>query len=177
MKDIEILNDTSGVPTVHLHGEVKVKAAERGISKVLVSLSHSEVSNSLFQYVCLILLILCCPDGCHCICSSLIMSSSFYFTFSHSVLAIKSHSYHISSSSYLTCSTLYLLLSIVILNRFSSFIKHCVNTKSKYTKRTKVGPKKGKDSCIYLNLPVGRHKKTDNIPKALLTDLSSSVYH
>ncbi|KAF9007571.1 fatty acid synthase [Cyathus striatus] len=42
MKDIEILNDVSGVPTVYLHGEAKEKAQEKGISKVLISLSHSE---------------------------------------------------------------------------------------------------------------------------------------
>lgn len=44
MKEIEILNDASGVPTVRLHGEAKAKAAEKGVSKILVSLSHSEVS-------------------------------------------------------------------------------------------------------------------------------------
>ncbi|KAF9485144.1 fatty acid synthetase alpha subunit [Pholiota conissans] len=42
MKDIEILNDASGVPTVHLHGDAKAKASEKGISKVLISLSHSD---------------------------------------------------------------------------------------------------------------------------------------
>ncbi|KAF4614083.1 hypothetical protein D9613_007929 [Agrocybe pediades] len=42
MKEIEILNDDSGVPTVYLHGRAKVQAAEKGISKVLISLSHSE---------------------------------------------------------------------------------------------------------------------------------------
>jgi len=42
MKDIEIVNDESGVPTVHLHGEAKAGAAAKGISKVLISLSHSE---------------------------------------------------------------------------------------------------------------------------------------
>ncbi|KAF8969171.1 fatty acid synthase [Flammula alnicola] len=42
MKEIEILNGESGVPTVQLHGEAKAKAAEKGISKVLISLSHSE---------------------------------------------------------------------------------------------------------------------------------------
>ncbi|KAJ3517947.1 hypothetical protein NLJ89_g178 [Agrocybe chaxingu] len=42
MKDIEILNDDSGVPMVRLHGEAKLKAEERGIGKVLLSLSHSE---------------------------------------------------------------------------------------------------------------------------------------
>ena len=44
MKDIEILNDDSGVPTVHLHGEARARAAEKGVSKILISLSHSEVS-------------------------------------------------------------------------------------------------------------------------------------
>ena len=43
MKDIEIVNDESGVPTVHLHGEAKAGATAKGISKVLISLSHSEV--------------------------------------------------------------------------------------------------------------------------------------
>lgn len=46
MKDIEIVNDESGVPTVRLYGEAKVSAAAKGISKILVSLSHSEVSCS-----------------------------------------------------------------------------------------------------------------------------------
>lgn len=43
MKDIEIVNDKDGVPTVVLHGEAKTKASEKGVSKVLLSLSHSEV--------------------------------------------------------------------------------------------------------------------------------------
>jgi fatty acid synthase subunit beta len=42
MKEIEIINDDAGVPTVRLHGEAKARAVEKGISKVLVSLSHSE---------------------------------------------------------------------------------------------------------------------------------------
>ncbi|KJA22978.1 hypothetical protein HYPSUDRAFT_201783 [Hypholoma sublateritium FD-334 SS-4] len=42
MKDIEILDDASGGPTVRLHGEAKTKASERGVPKVLISLSHSE---------------------------------------------------------------------------------------------------------------------------------------
>ncbi|KAF8816257.1 hypothetical protein BYT27DRAFT_7208450 [Phlegmacium glaucopus] len=36
------LSDEMGVPTVRLHGDAKARAAEKGISKVLVSLSHSE---------------------------------------------------------------------------------------------------------------------------------------
>lgn len=45
LRDIEILNDSeSGVPFVTLHGDAKVKAHERGVKKVLISLSHSEVS-------------------------------------------------------------------------------------------------------------------------------------
>jgi fatty acid synthase subunit alpha, fungi type len=43
MKDIEILNDSNGVPTVTLHGEAKSQAAQKGVGKVLLSLSHSEV--------------------------------------------------------------------------------------------------------------------------------------
>lgn len=42
MKEIEIVNDVSGVPTVTLHGEAKAKASAKGISKVLISLSHSD---------------------------------------------------------------------------------------------------------------------------------------
>ena len=43
MKDIEIINDESGVPTVHLHGDAKTKAEAKRITRVLISLSHSEV--------------------------------------------------------------------------------------------------------------------------------------
>uniref|UniRef100_A0A0W0EUQ4 Putative fatty acid synthase n=1 Tax=Moniliophthora roreri TaxID=221103 RepID=A0A0W0EUQ4_MONRR len=43
MKDIEILNDKeTGAPVVTLHGEALAKASEKRISKVLVSLSHSD---------------------------------------------------------------------------------------------------------------------------------------
>jgi fatty acid synthase subunit beta len=48
MKDIEILPNEAGVPTVTLHGAAKVAAAEKGIKKVLVSLSHSEVRSFSF---------------------------------------------------------------------------------------------------------------------------------
>jgi fatty acid synthase subunit alpha len=44
MSEIEILPDESGVPTVVLHGDAKKVAGAKGIKKVLVSLSHSEVS-------------------------------------------------------------------------------------------------------------------------------------
>lgn len=50
MKDIEILADESGAPVVHLHGDAQVAAKSRGISKVLVSLSHSEVSYLSFPF-------------------------------------------------------------------------------------------------------------------------------
>ena len=43
MKDIEILPNESGVPTVILHGDAKVAAQSKGIDKILVLLSHSEV--------------------------------------------------------------------------------------------------------------------------------------
>jgi hypothetical protein len=43
MKDIEILPNESGAPTVTLHGDAKIAAQNNGIQKVLVSLSHSEV--------------------------------------------------------------------------------------------------------------------------------------
>jgi len=42
MLDIEILNDEAGAPTVTLHGDAKAAADEKGVSKVLISLSHSE---------------------------------------------------------------------------------------------------------------------------------------
>ena len=44
LKDIEILPDPSGVPQVTLHGDALSAAKIRGISKVLLSLSHSDVS-------------------------------------------------------------------------------------------------------------------------------------
>lgn len=43
MKEIEIINDSNGAPTVTLHGQAKGQAAQKGVSKVLISLSHSEV--------------------------------------------------------------------------------------------------------------------------------------
>jgi phosphopantetheine--protein transferase-like protein len=52
MKDIEIVNDESGVPTVHLHGEAKTGATAKGISRVLISLSHSEVR---WSWICLVI--------------------------------------------------------------------------------------------------------------------------
>jgi len=48
MRDIEILNDDSGVPTVRLHGDAKTQAEGKGISKVLISLSHSETTAIAF---------------------------------------------------------------------------------------------------------------------------------
>ncbi|EGN98830.1 hypothetical protein SERLA73DRAFT_168429 [Serpula lacrymans var. lacrymans S7.3] len=42
MKDIEILPNESGVPSVTLHGEAKAAAEQNGINRVLISLSHSE---------------------------------------------------------------------------------------------------------------------------------------
>lgn len=44
LKDIEILPNSAGVPTVTLHGDAKAAAGSKGIKKVLVSLSHSDVS-------------------------------------------------------------------------------------------------------------------------------------
>jgi fatty acid synthase subunit beta len=43
MLDIEILNDENGAPVVKLHGDAKTAADAKGVSKVLISLSHSEV--------------------------------------------------------------------------------------------------------------------------------------
>ncbi|KAG8960156.1 3-oxoacyl-[acyl-carrier-protein] synthase, partial [Tulasnella sp. 408] len=42
MKDIEILPNTDGVPEVVLRGDAKVAADSKKISKVHVSLSHSD---------------------------------------------------------------------------------------------------------------------------------------
>ena len=46
MKDIEILPDENGVPSVTLHGDAKLAAQNKGIQKILISLSHSEVRYS-----------------------------------------------------------------------------------------------------------------------------------
>lgn len=44
LKDIEILNDPeTGAPIVTLHGVAKAEARARGVEKILISLSHSEV--------------------------------------------------------------------------------------------------------------------------------------
>lgn len=42
MKDIEILPDDSGVPQVRLHGSAQAAASSKKITKVQISLSHSE---------------------------------------------------------------------------------------------------------------------------------------
>ena len=42
MKDIEILPDASGVPTVTLHGDALTAAQGKGVKKVQLSLSHSD---------------------------------------------------------------------------------------------------------------------------------------
>lgn len=42
MKDIEILPDASGAPTVTLHGDALAAAQSKGIQKIHLSLSHSE---------------------------------------------------------------------------------------------------------------------------------------
>lgn len=42
--DIEILNDPeTGAPTVTLHGDAKAQAAAKGVDKIAISLSHSEI--------------------------------------------------------------------------------------------------------------------------------------
>ena len=43
MKDIEIINDETGAPQVALHGDAKTAADAKGIAKVHISLSHSDV--------------------------------------------------------------------------------------------------------------------------------------
>jgi fatty acid synthase subunit alpha, fungi type len=49
MKEIEILPNDAGVPEVTLHGEAKAVAATKGISKVHLSLSHSDVRLSSYS--------------------------------------------------------------------------------------------------------------------------------
>lgn len=41
LKDIEIVNDGSGKPEIHLHGKVKEAADAKGVREISVSLSHS----------------------------------------------------------------------------------------------------------------------------------------
>lgn len=44
MQEIEILNDEeTGAPVVRLHGDAKAMAEAKGVTKVHISLSHSEV--------------------------------------------------------------------------------------------------------------------------------------
>jgi len=47
MKEIEILPNEAGAPEVTLHGDAKAAAAAKGICKIHLSLSHSDVSFSL----------------------------------------------------------------------------------------------------------------------------------
>jgi fatty acid synthase subunit alpha len=45
LRDIEILPDSNGAPTVTLHGDAKKAAHAKKISKIHISLSHSDVSH------------------------------------------------------------------------------------------------------------------------------------
>lgn len=49
MKEIEILPNEAGAPEVTLHGDAKAAAVAKGISKIHLSLSHSDVSYSLLD--------------------------------------------------------------------------------------------------------------------------------
>lgn len=49
LRDIEILPDSTGAPQVTLHGDAKAAAGSKGIKKVLISLSHSEVRQTSFD--------------------------------------------------------------------------------------------------------------------------------
>ncbi|KAF7845822.1 hypothetical protein BT93_L0447 [Corymbia citriodora subsp. variegata] len=42
LKDIEIVNDENGAPTVVLHGAAKAAADEKGVKNTTVSISHSD---------------------------------------------------------------------------------------------------------------------------------------
>jgi hypothetical protein len=48
MKEIEILSDENRAPQVYLHGEALKLATEKGVGKIHISLSHSEVSFLVF---------------------------------------------------------------------------------------------------------------------------------
>ena len=48
LKDIEIIPDESGVPTVVLHGDAKAAGEAKSISRVHISLSHSETTAIAF---------------------------------------------------------------------------------------------------------------------------------
>ncbi|EIW57289.1 fatty acid synthase [Trametes versicolor FP-101664 SS1] len=48
MKDIEILPDSTGAPTVSLHGDAKAAAEAKGVKKVHLSLSHSDTTAIAF---------------------------------------------------------------------------------------------------------------------------------
>ncbi|OJT02257.1 Fatty acid synthase subunit alpha [Trametes pubescens] len=48
MKDIEILPDSTGAPTVALHGDAKAAADAKGVKKVHLSLSHSDTTAIAF---------------------------------------------------------------------------------------------------------------------------------
>ncbi len=78
MKDIEILPDEVGAPKVTLHGDAKAAAEAKGISKIHLSLSHSDVSFSLLTYTTHAEQF---ADRCHCFRSSFhCMKDSFRFT-------------------------------------------------------------------------------------------------
>ena len=48
LKEIEIVNDSNGAPTVRLHGDAQRQAEAKGIKRVLISLSHSETTAVAF---------------------------------------------------------------------------------------------------------------------------------
>lgn len=61
MRDIEILPNGDGVPTVTLHGDAKRAAESKGIIQVHISLSHSEVSSIVMcSFVCVLMAIIDC---------------------------------------------------------------------------------------------------------------------
>jgi phosphopantetheine--protein transferase-like protein len=80
MKEIEILPNEVGVPEVTLHGETKAEATAKGISKIHLSLSHSDVrfSCSLGLFVLTGWLI----DCRHC------FRSSFYYMKSSNIFRL-----------------------------------------------------------------------------------------
>ena len=67
MKVIEIVADSTGAPTVVLHGDAKAQAEGKGIKKILLSLSHSDVSllNPACELLCLLSLFRLSPLHSH----------------------------------------------------------------------------------------------------------------
>ena len=52
LKDIEILEDESGVPQVFLHGKAAALAEEMGLTRIMISLSYDTDYAAAFACIC-----------------------------------------------------------------------------------------------------------------------------